>query len=102
MDALADMQTQEQGKRLSEHNEREEEEQLQKYWAWVYVASMAIIWRRFISLFFKFAFQNTIVGLRPGKVDYVLSVRVWVGFEPKLGSKKTGEKIKSSVFTAFY
>ena len=63
MDALADMQTQEQGKRLSEHNEREEEEQLQTYWAWVYVASMAIIWRRFISLFFKFAFQNTIVSL---------------------------------------
>ena len=39
----------------------------------------------------------------PGKVDYVLSVRVWVGFEPELGSKKNmANKFKNSVFTAFY
>ena len=41
--------------------------------------------------------------LRPGKVDYGLSVRVWVGFEPKLGSKKNLAKIfKSGIFIAFY
>jgi hypothetical protein len=42
-------------------------------------------------------------SIRPGKVDYVLSVRVWVGFEPELGSKKNmANKFKNSVFTAFY
>ena len=35
---------------------------------------------------------------RPGKVDYVISVRVWVGFEPKLGSKKNLAKNSKAVF----